>query len=56
MPRAWAQAIAALAGDAEARARMGRAGRERVEQRFTLTGHVAAMLAVYEAALARVGA
>jgi glycosyltransferase involved in cell wall biosynthesis len=53
---AWTQAIAALAGDAEARARMGRAGHERVEQRFTLAGHVAAMLAVYDAALARLEA
>jgi glycosyltransferase involved in cell wall biosynthesis len=53
---AWTQAIAALASDAEARARMGRAGHERVEQRFTLASHVAAMLAVYEAALTRLDA
>lgn len=52
---AWAQAVAGLAGDAERRARMGRAGRERVERRFTLTNHVTAMLEVYESALARVG-
>jgi L-malate glycosyltransferase len=50
---AWAQAIAGLARDADARARMGRAGRERVEQSFTIATHVAAMLDVYEAALAR---
>ena len=35
---------------------MGRAGRERVELRFTLASHVAAMLAVYEAALTRLDA
>ena len=49
----WARALAALAGDPERRARMGRAGRERVEQRFSIAAHVAAMLAVYERALAR---
>lgn len=54
--RAWAQAIAGLAHDAEGRARMGRAGHERVEQSFTIASHVAAMLDVYEAALARLGA
>jgi glycosyltransferase involved in cell wall biosynthesis len=52
---AWAQAIAGLARDAEARARMGRAGRERVEQSFTIASHVAAMLDVYDAAVARLG-
>ncbi|HTC72680.1 MAG TPA: glycosyltransferase family 4 protein [Solirubrobacteraceae bacterium] len=54
--RAWAQAIAGLAGDAEGRAQMGRAGRERVERSFTIASHVGAMLDVYEAALARLGA
>ena len=51
----WARAIAGLASDAERRRQMGRAGRERVEQNFTLANHVAAMLEVYEAALARLG-
>ncbi len=54
--RAWAQAIAGLARDAERRAQMGAAGRRRVELSFTVAGHVAAMLEVYESALARVGA
>jgi glycosyltransferase involved in cell wall biosynthesis len=54
-PRAWADAIAELAGDPERRARMADAGRERVEQGFTIDHHVAAVLAVYERALARVG-
>jgi glycosyltransferase involved in cell wall biosynthesis len=53
---AWAQAIARLADDAQRRAQMGRAGRERVEQSFTLANHVAAMLGVYESALAHPGA
>ena len=53
---AWAQAIAGLARDAERRAQMGRAGRERVEQSFTIANHVAAMLDVYESALARLSA
>ncbi|HTA34965.1 MAG TPA: glycosyltransferase family 4 protein [Solirubrobacteraceae bacterium] len=51
--RAWTQAIAGLACDAERRAQMGRAGRERVERSFTIASHVAATLDVYEAALGR---
>jgi glycosyltransferase involved in cell wall biosynthesis len=54
--RAWSRAIAGLARDAEGRVQMGRAGRERVEQSFTIASHVAAMLEVYEAALARLDA
>ncbi len=52
-PRAWAQAIHTLARDAERRAQMGRAGRLRAQQGFTLAAHVAAILDVYERALAR---
>jgi glycosyltransferase involved in cell wall biosynthesis len=55
-PRAWAGAIAELASDADRRARMGRAGRLRVRQGFTIAAHVAAMLALYERALARIDA
>jgi glycosyltransferase involved in cell wall biosynthesis len=51
-PRAWARAIAALAESPERAAEMGRAGRLRVQQSFTLESHVAAMIAVYERALA----
>lgn len=54
--RAWAQAIADLARDPERRVQMGRCGRERVEQSFTIAKHVAAMLDVYESALARTAA
>ncbi|HLH14301.1 MAG TPA: glycosyltransferase family 4 protein [Solirubrobacteraceae bacterium] len=49
---AWASAIAALAADPERRARMGRAGRARVEREFTLERHVKNVLEVYERALA----
>jgi L-malate glycosyltransferase len=52
-PRAWADAIRSLAEDPRRRAQMGHAGRRRVEQGFTLADHVAAMLDVYERALAR---
>jgi len=49
----WAQAVAALAADQGRRAQMGRAGRERVALRFTLAAHAAAVLEVYQRALAR---
>jgi glycosyltransferase involved in cell wall biosynthesis len=50
---AWARAIRRFAGGPEQGLEMGRAGRRRVEQAFTAAQHVAAMLAVYERALAR---
>jgi glycosyltransferase involved in cell wall biosynthesis len=54
-PPVWADALRALAADPERRARMGRAGRERVEHGFTLAEHAQAMLAVYSRALVRTG-
>jgi glycosyltransferase involved in cell wall biosynthesis len=54
-PAAWAQAIRRLAASPEQAARMGLAGRRRVEGEFTIDRHVASMLAVYERALARAG-
>jgi len=50
---AWAQAIRRLAESPELCLQMGRAGRCRVEQAFTVEHHVAAMLGVYERATAR---
>src|ERR1019366_3208155 len=55
-PRAWALAISRLAQDPQLAQRMGRAGRRRVEAAFTVGHHVAAMVDVYERALARRGA
>jgi len=40
-PEAWAQAIRTLADDAGARERMGRLGRARVQEAFTLQQHAA---------------
>ena len=51
-PQAWADAIARLAGDHELAARMGAAGRHRVEQRFTAEHHAAAVLELYRGLLA----
>jgi len=51
-PSAWARAVADLAADPERSRAMGRAGRARAEQAFAVEHHVAAMLAVYERALA----
>jgi glycosyltransferase involved in cell wall biosynthesis len=51
-PQAWADAIARLAGDRELAARMGAAGRQRVEQRFTAERHAAAVLELYRGLLA----
>jgi glycosyltransferase involved in cell wall biosynthesis len=47
-PVAWADAIRRLAENPERAREMGSAGRERVEQAFTVADHVAATLAVYE--------
>jgi L-malate glycosyltransferase len=52
-PGAWARAIRRLFEDPELGRRLGRAGRRRVEQAFTVDRHVAAMCEVYEHALAR---
>ena len=45
-PEEWERALTSLAGDEDLRRRMGRAGRERVERRYTLqsTGPVMAEL------------
>jgi len=51
-PAAWAGAIARIAESPELASEMGRAGRLRVEQSFTVERHVAEMMAVYERALA----
>jgi glycosyltransferase involved in cell wall biosynthesis len=53
--RAWAGAIRRFADNPEHGLEMGRAGRRRVEQAFTVEQHVAAMLAVYDRARARSG-
>jgi glycosyltransferase involved in cell wall biosynthesis len=47
-PIAWADAIRRLAENPGRAREMGSAGRRRVEQAFTVAGHVAATLAVYE--------
>lgn len=52
-PRAWAQAIRAIAENPQRGAEMGRAGRRTVERAFTAEHHLRAMLGVYERALAR---
>ncbi len=51
-PGEWAQAIARLAQSPEAAAAMGRAGRERVRELFTIAHHVRATLDVYERTIA----
>ncbi len=52
-PAAWARAIRRVAESPDRGLEMGRAGRRRVEQAFTVERHVAAMLDVYERAIAR---
>jgi glycosyltransferase involved in cell wall biosynthesis len=49
-PVAWAEAVR-LIGDPALRRLMGRAGRQRVEEAFTLGHHVDSMVAVYDRAL-----
>jgi glycosyltransferase involved in cell wall biosynthesis len=52
-PAAWARAIRRIAESADRRLEMGLAGRDRVERAFTAGHHAAAMLEVYERAVAR---
>lgn len=49
-PARWASAIRRLREDPGLRSRMGRAGRERVDELFTSERHAAAMLDLYERA------
>lgn len=51
-PAAWAQAIRRIVDSPERAAEMGRAGRRRVQEAFTLERHVVEMLKVYERAKA----
>lgn len=51
-PAAWAQAIRRLDENPQLGLEMGRAGRRKVEQAFTADHHRAAMLAIYERAIA----
>lgn len=51
-PQAWARAILWFAENPKLGLEMGRAGRRRVEEAFTLEHHVARMLGVYERAMA----
>jgi len=46
-PRAWAEAMAELATDAELRSRLGQAARQRVEEDFTQVGHVTLLAEEY---------
>lgn len=55
-PAAWAQAIRRIAESPDRGRAMGLAGRRRVERAFTAEHHVAAMLGVYERAIARAAA
>jgi len=50
-PQAWARALEELAADPQKRAAMGRAGRERAREHFSLERHVETVLAAYERAL-----
>jgi glycosyltransferase involved in cell wall biosynthesis len=54
-PRAWAAAVRALAEHPDRAAEMGRAGRLRVQQGFTVADHLAQMLDVYARAIASAG-
>jgi L-malate glycosyltransferase len=54
-PAVWAQAIRRIAESPDHGLEMGRAGRRRVEQAFTLEHHLAAVLTAYERALPRTG-
>jgi L-malate glycosyltransferase len=50
---AWAHALSRFAADPKRGWEMGRAGRRRVEEAFSLEDHVTAMIGVYERATAR---
>jgi L-malate glycosyltransferase len=50
-PMDWAEAIVRLAREPELRSRMGSTGARRVAEAFTVSHHVAAVLALYERAL-----
>ncbi|HST54655.1 MAG TPA: glycosyltransferase family 4 protein [Solirubrobacteraceae bacterium] len=52
-PQAWADALRRIADEPRRGWELGRAGRRRVESEFSLEHHVAAMMGVYERALAR---
>jgi glycosyltransferase involved in cell wall biosynthesis len=49
----WADRLTRLLSDAELRHRFARAGRQRVEDRYSLQQHAPAMIAVLERALVR---
>jgi L-malate glycosyltransferase len=55
-PAAWAQAVRRIADSADRGREMGLAGRRRVQLEFTTEHHMAAVLAVYERAIARASA
>jgi glycosyltransferase involved in cell wall biosynthesis len=55
-PHAWAEAIREIAADPELAARMGAAGRARVEQAFSSGRHCAQVISVYERELERLAA
>ncbi len=52
-PQAWARAVRSITDEPQRGWEMGRAGRRRVEDAFTLDHHVRAVLDVYERTLAR---
>jgi L-malate glycosyltransferase len=52
-PRAWADAVGRVLQREDRGAAIGRAGRERVERKFTIGQHVDAIRAVYESVLSR---
>jgi glycosyltransferase involved in cell wall biosynthesis len=52
-PAAWARAVRRVLESPDRGLQMGRAGRRRAEQAFSAEHHAAAMLEVYERALAR---
>lgn len=53
-PAAWAQAVGRLAEHPERALEMGRAGRRRAEEAFSLADHATAVLEVYERAITQV--
>ncbi len=55
-PRAWAEAVRDIAADPELAARMGAAGRARVEEAFSAGRHCEQVISVYERELERLAA